>query len=302
MFILLPMIQRYTPLSFDPNRPDFAPYGLTCVHWRPSPMRRPDHHNEIELNFLESGSVTYLLGGRKTVVDAGRLSVFWAAIPHQIIDYGSETAYFVATIPLAWFLQWRLPEHFVRTLLQGQIVHEPIGTRDVSDSHAFSQWEDDLRQAEPELRKAVLLEMQARLVRLAAGMPLPKTGSRRERVVTLTDSGLNKVEQMACFIAQRYTEQLTVEDVASVVRLHPNYAMNLFRKTFGTTLIHYLTQHRVSHARRLLATTDQTIADVAFNSGFNSISRFNDAFRRACGCSPREYRRSHLLEDLLPQS
>jgi AraC family transcriptional regulator, melibiose operon regulatory protein len=296
------VIQRYTPLSFDPNRPDFAPYGLTCVHWRPSPMRRPDHHNEIELNFLESGSVTYLLGGRKTVVDAGRLSVFWAAIPHQIIDYGSETAYFVATIPLAWFLQWRLPEHFVRTLLQGQIVHEPIGTRAGADSHAFGQWEDDLRQQEPELRKAVLLEMQARLVRLAAGMPLPKTGGRRERVVTLTDSGLNKVEQMACFIAQRYTEQLTVEDVASVVRLHPNYAMNLFRKTFGTTLIHYLTQHRVSHARRLLATTDQTIADVAFNSGFNSISRFNDAFRRACGCSPREYRRSHLLEDLLPQS
>ena len=81
------------------------------------------------------------------------------------------------------------------------------------------------------------------------------------------------------------------------MKLHPNYAMNLFQKTFGTTLINYLTQHRVSHAQRLLATTDQTITDIAFNSGFNSISRFNDAFRRACGCSPREYRRSHLLED-----
>ena len=29
-------------VSFDPNRPDFAPYGLTCVHWLPSPMLRPD--------------------------------------------------------------------------------------------------------------------------------------------------------------------------------------------------------------------------------------------------------------------
>lgn len=97
------MTRNTRALSFDPNRPDFAPYGLTCVHWRPSPMRRPDHHNEVELNFLESGSVTYLLGGTKTVVQAGKLSVFWAAIPHQIIDFGAETAYYVATIPLQCF-------------------------------------------------------------------------------------------------------------------------------------------------------------------------------------------------------
>jgi len=75
-------------------------------------MRRPDHHNEVELNFLESGSVTYLLGGNKTTVAAGKLSVFWAAIPHQVIDFGDETAYYVATIPLQCFLQWRLPENF----------------------------------------------------------------------------------------------------------------------------------------------------------------------------------------------
>jgi AraC-like DNA-binding protein len=52
-------------------------------------------------------------------------------------------------------------------------------------------------------------------------------------------------------------------------------------------------QHRW---RGWLATSDESIADVAFNSGFNSISRFNDAFRRACGCSPRDYRRTHSTE------
>ena len=111
-----------TPLSFDPARPDFAPYGLSCSHWRPTPMRRPDHHNEVELNYLESGSITYLLGGNKTVLTAGRISLFWAAIPHQVIDYGSGTSYFVATIPLPWFLQWRMPDKLVQPLLQGQMI------------------------------------------------------------------------------------------------------------------------------------------------------------------------------------
>ncbi len=284
-------------VSFDPNRPDFAPYGLTCVRWNPSPMRRPDHHNEVELNFLGTGWLTYLLGGRKVRIEAGRLSAFWAAIPHQIIDFGDETEYFVATIPLPWFLQCRLPENLVRPLLHGQVLSEPTTYRSVSDHEVFAHWETDLRREHAELRKAVLLEMEARLLRLALNVPpLPANGARK-RHASLSDAGLNKVEQMACLIAQRYTERLTVDEIGKSVRLHPNYAMNLFQKTFGTTLIEYLTQHRVSHAQRLLATSDMKIVDVAFSSGFSSISRFNDAFRRACGCSPREYRREHILEE-----
>ncbi len=286
------------PLSFDPNRPDFAPYGLTCVHWRPSPMRRPDHHNEVELNFLESGSVTYLLGGKKTVVEAGKLGVFWAAIPHQIIDFGDDTAYFVATIPLQCFLQWRLPEKFVQPLMQGRLVSEPTAERAASDAQLFAHWEEDLLRKAPDLERPVLLEVQARLIRLALKIPAaPRPRTKRDRLSTLTDSGLNKVEQMACYIAQNYTEKLSVQQIGDFVKLHPNYAMNLFQKTFGTTLINYLTQHRVSHAQRLLATTDHTVTEVAFQSGFLSISRFNDAFRRACGCSPREYRKVHELEE-----
>lgn len=298
------MHSTHSTVTFDPTRPDFAPYGLTCVRWKPSPMPRPDHHNEVEVNMLESGFVTYLLGGRKLRIERGRLSAFWAAIPHQIIDFDRTSSYFVSTIPLQWFLQWRLPDPVVQSLLQGRVITEPAMHRAGSDIQLFAHWEEDLRAPDADLCKAVLLEMEARFVRLCRSMQLAQNSEAglRKRKITLSDSALNKVEQMACFIAQRYTENLSVEDIGRAVKLHPNYAMNLFQKTFGTTLISYLTQHRVSHAQRLLVTTDQTIAEIAFNSGFNSISRFNDAFRRACGCSPREYRKSHVLEDLVAQA
>ncbi|HEX2861983.1 MAG TPA: helix-turn-helix domain-containing protein, partial [Lacunisphaera sp.] len=116
---------------------------------------------------------------------------------------------------------------------------------------------------------------------------------KRSQHLSLRAGGLNKMEQMACLVAQRYTEPLTVTEISQAVKLHPNYAMGLFKRTFGTTLIDYLTHHRVSHAQRLLATTDEKIVAIAFSSGFNSISRFNEAFRRACGCTPREYRAEH---------
>jgi AraC family transcriptional regulator, melibiose operon regulatory protein len=284
-------------VSFDPNRPDFAPYGLTCVRWSPSPMRRPDHHNEVELNLLEAGWLTYLLGGRKVRLEAGRLGVFWAAIPHQVIGFARETRYFVATIPFAWFLQFKLPDSLMQPLLRGEVLSEPEPGRTRSDSDLFARWEADLRQPSEEMRQIVMLEVEARLLRLAAVLaPVRReTAVVRRRHAALHDGGLNKVEQMACLIARRYTERLAVSDIARAVGLHPNYSMNLFKEAFGTTLIDYLTHHRISHAQRLLATTDMKIVEVALSSGFNSISRFNEAFRRSCGHSPREYRRQHLI-------
>jgi len=254
-------------------------------------MLRPDHHNEVELNFLESGTVTYLLGGRKVTITPNHLSVFWAAIPHQIIDYEDDPSYFVATIPLPWFLQWGLPEHLVRQLMRGDLIAEPSGTRAGFDAQLFARWEADLERPQSGVEASVLLEMQARLLRLAGTVPVRRSQPKTRDLSAA--KGLSKVEQMACYVAQHYLRKLSVQRIAGVVGLHPNYAMNLFQKTFGVTLVDYITQHRVSHAQRLLATTNNKVADVARESGFASISRFNIAFKRSCGCSPCDYRSSH---------
>ena len=189
-------------------------------------MRRPDRHNEVELNFLQSGWLTYLLGGRKVRVAPQRLSTFWAAIPHQIIEYADDTEYFVATIPLAWFLQCKLPENLVHPILHGHLVSEAENRPALSDGKRFVQWESDLRGSREDLQKAVLLEMEARLLRLAAGQPVPEgpRGRSRKRQPTLGEGGLSRVERMACLIAQRYTEHLTVSEIGRAVGLHPNYA------------------------------------------------------------------------------
>ena len=58
------------------------------------------------------------------------------------------------------------------------------------------------------------------------------------------------------------------------------------------TLREYLTQQRLSQAQRLLATTDSKVVDVAFASGFGSVSQFYDVFTRYCGQSPNHFRAS----------
>jgi AraC-like DNA-binding protein len=103
---------------------------------------------------------------------------------------------------------------------------------------------------------------------------------------------------MLCFIAHNYTDQITLELVSKSIGLHPTCTMNLLRKSLGTSLVHYVRRLRTSHAQQLLATSDEKIIDVALASGFNSLSRFNEVFKRACGCSPCEYRTRCRRADL----
>ncbi|MDQ3162918.1 MAG: helix-turn-helix domain-containing protein [Actinomycetota bacterium] len=47
---------------------------------------------------------------------------------------------------------------------------------------------------------------------------------------------------------------------------------------------------RVSHAQRLLLTSELPVEQVARESGFSSSTSFYRTFRRLCGCTPRAYR------------
>jgi AraC family transcriptional regulator, melibiose operon regulatory protein len=282
--------------GFDQTRDDFAPYGFTCVRWTPSLMPRPDRHNEIELNLLERGTLTYLLGGARVTLTAGRLGVFWAGVPHQIVHLKEVEPYFVATIPLVWFLHWRLSEPFVRRIMQGETIMEPDSDRLPADRALFLAWLDDFRVSLEERRRICLLEMEARLRRLALAVVSNSPSSPQEQTGTaLVEGGLNHAERMVVFVAQHYSESLTMARIAQAAGLHPNYAMNVFRRTFGVTLMEYVTQHRLSHAQRLLVTSHDLILNLALDSGFGSLSRFNEAFRSAFGCTPREYRKQHFL-------
>jgi AraC family transcriptional regulator, melibiose operon regulatory protein len=278
---------------FDSRRRDFAPYGFTCEVWEPRQMPRPDRHDEIEINFLDRGTLTYLMGGQRVTIQARRVSAFWAAVPHQIVGFDNVNYYYVVTVPFGWVLQWGLPEQLMVALTQGQIVADTKSTRPALDRQLFEQWHEDV-EGRRSTNHVVVLELRARLLRLAESVvdedhaPAAVAGNSSPRQQT----NLEKAESMACFVARNYTSRIQVKDIAECVGLHPDYAATLFRKTFGTTLNVLITRHRVAHAQRQLVTTDERVLDIAHDSGFDSLSRFNRAFKEIAGLTPRQYRKT----------
>jgi AraC family transcriptional regulator, melibiose operon regulatory protein len=200
------------------------------------------------------------------------------------------------TVPLAWVLGWGLPEPFVERLVGGAVVEEPDPSAAALDRSRFAQWHEDLSSGDEGRQEVVLLELEARLLRLAAAVRGGDRPHGAPRGLAPAAGGAPTiVERMATFVARHYRDPIGLAEVAREVRLHPDYASALFRKAFGVTPTRFILQHRVSHAQRMLVTSDARVLEVAMEAGFGSLSRFNAAFRDLCGCPPRQYRAMHRL-------
>lgn len=279
-------------VNFDANRRDMEPYGFVCEKWMPQLTPRPDRHNEIELNITGNLSITYAIAGRVIRHERNSLSLFWAAIPHRIVDTDGKEPYYVVTVPLAWFLGWKLPDAFTKSVLSGRVVNLPLDGDNVKlNMMLFQRWAEDLRKNNADSIETVHLEVEALVRRLA--FDRSETGHPSGSLRGYGHDALSKIEQMAAFMASHYTDRILLTDIGKAVGLNPNYAAGVFQKAFGMTPVSFITEHRVSHAQRLLITTDSKIIEIALASGFNTLSRFNKAFRDLCSCTPREYRRLH---------
>jgi AraC-like DNA-binding protein len=275
------------PKSID-SHPPLLTFGLREFYGTPALMPEFHRHNDIELNFIERGGLTYLLRGQSVSLGAGQFGIFWAAVPHRVTHIVENTIMVWVTLPLALFLRMRLPEPLTRAVFAGDLCTDAGLDRVALDTLAFQQWQRDFNRTEPESDAIALMEIEARLRRLALAVRAapPVVGS----AAAASPIALGKVDQMVQFMAAHFQEPIHARDVAAAVGLHPTYAAALFSAYHGQTLIDCLTQYRITHAQRLLITTDLRIADIALESGFSTMSRFYTAFEQICGKPPRVYR------------
>lgn len=272
-------------VSLNPSRFSAPTPGFGCVRRAPSLQFRADPHAGIELCFVPAGWITFQLGGETVRVSAGEVAVLWAATPHQIVAHSEKTnAYFVASLPLAWFVACRLPPAFAQTLLQGRLVVGATDANAALDAERFANWEQDAGDGDSEISLAILLELKARLLRLALG------GEASPASRLAATGRTTKVDLIADLVARRCTGEVNAQVIAKELALAPKQVGALFNRIYGTSLGEFITCHRIFHAQRLLVTSRARVAAIAAAAGFGSLSRFNSAFRKACGCSPRDFR------------
>ncbi|WP_312893723.1 helix-turn-helix transcriptional regulator [Nocardiopsis metallicus] len=107
------------------------------------------------------------------------------------------------------------------------------------------------------------------------------------------------VRQAINTMHKRYTEALTLNQIAAEVFVSPYHFSRVFARATGVPPGRYLTSVRLFAAKRLLLTTDLTVSDIVCGVGYNSVGTFTSRFTRAVGMSPTQYRDPRVAELLV---
>lgn len=92
------------------------------------------------------------------------------------------------------------------------------------------------------------------------------------------------------YIAAGFTRSLTLDEVARYVGLSPNYFSTLFHETTGVSFSRYLNRVRVEESKRLLLSSDYTLAEIAVAVGFPDQSYFSKVFKKETDLTPGMFR------------
>ena len=88
------------------------------------------------------------------------------------------------------------------------------------------------------------------------------------------------------YIGEHFAEDITLGSIASEFGYSPQYFSRLFHKYMKVNLTEYVNIARVNFAKRLMG-SDKSVAEIAFESGFNSMPSFYRAYKKVFGELPR---------------
>ena len=104
------------------------------------------------------------------------------------------------------------------------------------------------------------------------------------------EDGLRWMDIARDYLHAHFGEKLSLRTVAAAAGVHPVHLCRAFPRRFGVTVGEYLRALRVDYAARRLAATNEPIAAIALDAGFDSQSHLTRCFRARLGLTPAAYR------------
>lgn len=102
----------------------------------------------------------------------------------------------------------------------------------------------------------------------------------------------DSINRVILYMRDHLSSEITVEEMARMIYVSKSYLSRMFKKRTGKSLMQYLRELRIQSAKTMLVSTDESIEDIAYKTGFNSPKYFCNTFRRHTGVPPRAFRLS----------
>ncbi|QHS55690.1 helix-turn-helix transcriptional regulator [Mucilaginibacter sp. 14171R-50] len=274
-----------------------VPHDKTIIVQRetlPSFYPHLHRHAEVQITRVREGHGTLLAGNSMHPFGPGEIYVLGVNLPHV---FKSSTEYFEEDSNL--------------TIDALTIFFDPKGKMsalfDLPEMKAvqlfFEQWQcgfkipaagyvffssliDKVEKSAGASQMAAFIEMLHMMSKVDGLQPLSTVNYAQP----LTDPEGVRIASVYNYIMHNFSKPLTLDEVAQQAHLTPNAFCRYFKKHTRVTFTAFVNKVRVNQACKLLVSSNyNSIADVAYNCGFTSVTNFNYVFKNVTGRAPRDY-------------
>ncbi len=249
-------------------------------------------HPELELTLVQAGGTHRWVGDKITPLESGDLTFLGSNLPH---DYRNER---ISGRPFrrvkALNVQFH-PQFLGRNWLS-RAEMTPV-------QRLFQKAESGLEVTGATRTRvaALMAKMLAAhgLKRLILLMHILDDLASSDELVQISSPGFTpeidiaeneRMGMVSAYIQEHIAQPIYLADVARHIGVSEVTFSHYFRSRTGKTFPAYLNELRVARVCRMLAETDDTVSQIAWSCGFDSMANFLKHFKKIHGCSPREYR------------
>ena len=262
-------------------------------------MSVPMHwHSEFELIHILRGTGEFMCGSRKYEVGEGEFLLIPPNMLHAAYTCGEQELIYDALVFSPVMVGAgsgdRSTHDCIRPILKGNIRMNVCIRKETADYEAFHALVGRIFSCVRSNSARMDLLLKSELMRLIWLME--ESGD----IVFEKEGGGSETEAIRPaleYMANRFREDITVEQLADLVHLSKSHFMRCFKKAVGIGAIEHLSQLRINAACEALSDSNDQIADIAFACGYSNLSNFNRQFLKKVGCSPKEYRKRNVAAD-----
>ncbi|SDD55344.1 Cupin domain-containing protein [Dyadobacter soli] len=252
-------------------------------------------HPEIELTAILKGEGNRFVGNNMSAYGTNDLVLIGPNLPHcwkntsrgETINARSVVVQFDKSLFGDGFFEKHQAWHIVHLLLTSQ---QGIHFSGPENQQVIDHMLDMASAGTPYKKLILLLEV---LDILAASQN--RTLLNDELVVSSAAlHHYHRLNAVQGFIIDNFRTKVTLQEIAGLARMSTNAFCKYYKKTTGRTATEAVMAYRLKYARQQLLSTNKTVAEICFDSGFTDMAFFYKTFRAHMGRSPGNYRKEYI--------
>lgn len=246
------------------------------------------HEDFIELSFVTSGSVDYLIEGKEYTLKKGQVLISNPGIYHKEL-FNSNTNCRELHLGLTNvnifnsckkdFIDIGDKNVLTLSTYKDEILKTCLDIVDEQKNH---------KQTSPFMLKSLVMKVLVLLHR-EINEEIPNLNSQEFSFKSREKKAL--VESITKYLNENYTEDISLYTLSKNMYLSPVYISKIFKELMGDSPINYLIQIRLIKAKNLLEDSKLSIKTIAKMVGYNDPYYFSKLYKKYYGISPNKARK-----------